>query len=467
MTISVVQSKTVLNPGSGAGSFNSATTAGNCVVVLIFTYATTNVTISTSAVTLGGSGTGFSQAKAVQSGFASSDTQYIGCWVQPDTPGGQTAVAATVANAIWTSGAGLILLELSGVATSSPVDVTSSGNATSGTAVTSGTTGATAVAGEMAIGAAYPDNALSAESGTYTNILLGSSSPYIGAAGYLTLASTGSTTSYTGTGASSGDWAGLVITLKPASAPAGLSVIQAASASTRKSAASSVTLTFVNPTTAGNCIVVCAGNYSTASGTDLTGITLGGSAGNFGKLISVPTTSALNQGCAIWADPDCAGGQTSVVVTLNGTHALSAVAYEVSGLVTSAVLDQSSASSGTSGSSWTSGTTGMTTLASEAWFGVASVYNAFAAEPSAWVNTEPAGDDVDLLAGYQIAAAAGEAVYAGSQTAAGTWSAAAVTLKASVSAPAGPGAARPVTAVTLAGAARTPRQVTLILAFPF
>ena len=72
-----------------------------------------------------------------------------------------------------------------------------------------------------------------------------------------------------------------------------------------------------------------------------------------------------------------------------------------------------------------------------------------------------------MLAGYKIATAAGEAVYAGSQTAAGTWSAAAVTLKAAAVAPAGPGAARPVTVVTLAGAARTPRQVTLMLAFPF
>ena len=410
MSISVVQSKVVLNPGSGAGSFNSATTAGNCVVVLIFTYTTASATtITTSAVTLGGSAGNFAQAKAVQSGYASTDSQYVGCWVDPDCAGGQTAVAVTASNATWTAGAGLILLELSGVATSSPVDVSSSNSATTGTAVSSGTTGTTAVAGEMAIGAAYPDNALSAESGTYTNILLGSSSPYTGAAGYLALASSGSTTSYTGTGASSGDWAALVITLKPstgggaaAARPvtavtlagathiphAGPSIVQTASASSRNDVGSSLTITFGSPTTVGNCVVVCAGTYSTASGTDLTGITLGGSAGNFAKLISVPTTSSLNQGCAIWADPNCAAG-TSVVVTLNGTHALSAVAYEVAGLPTSAVLDQSTTGSGTSGSSWSSGTSGMTTQASEAWFGVSSVYNAFAAEPSGWTNTEP------------------------------------------------------------------------------
>ena len=215
MSITLVQSKTVLNPGSAAGSFTSNTTAGNCVVVLLYTYSGSNVSISTSAVTLGGAAGNFAQAAGVQSGFGSSDTQYIGCWVDPACAGGQTAVAATVSNGTWSNGAGLILLEFSGVTASSPVDVTASNSATSGMSVTSGTTGSTAVNNEMAVGAAYPDAGLSGESGSFTNITMGTS-PVIASAGYASLASSGSTTAYTATGSSSAVWAALVVTLKPA-----------------------------------------------------------------------------------------------------------------------------------------------------------------------------------------------------------------------------------------------------------
>ena len=218
MGISVVQSKTVLNPSSPAGSFNSATTAGNCVVVLIFTWNGSNVSISTSAVTLGGSAGNFAQAKAVQSGYANSDTQYIGCWADPDCAGGQTAIAATVANGTWgaNQGAGLILLELAGVASSSPVDVTASASGTSGTAVNAGTTAATSGAGELAVAAVYPDQGLSGvESGT--DVLLGSASPYVAAAIWAVLPA-GTQGTYSGTAAASGSWAGLVITLIPAPA---------------------------------------------------------------------------------------------------------------------------------------------------------------------------------------------------------------------------------------------------------
>ena len=191
MAISLVQSKVVLNPGSGAGSFTGNTTAGNCLVVGVVTYATTNVTISTSACTLGGSAGNFAQAVSVQSGFASTDTQFLSAWVDPNCAGGQTAIAVTASNATWTGGAGLILMELAGVALTSPVDTpfTSTGQNTTGTAVSSGTNGSSAVPGEWAIGLATSDSGLSAESGSFTNLLLGSSSPYVGALGYATMAS--------------------------------------------------------------------------------------------------------------------------------------------------------------------------------------------------------------------------------------------------------------------------------------
>ena len=219
MSISVVQSKALDALASPAGNFDNPVTAGNCVVVLLFTWAAGNVTITTSGVTLGGSADNFAQAEAVQSAFSSA-TAYVGCWVDPACAGGQTAISATVSNGSWGSGgAGMILLELSGVTGSSPVDVTSSSSGTSGTAVTSGTTPATGTAADMAIGAAYPEpdqptGGLSAASGTYANVTI-SAAPYLAAAGYLTLGGAGSTTSYTGTGTNGGVHAGLVITLKP------------------------------------------------------------------------------------------------------------------------------------------------------------------------------------------------------------------------------------------------------------
>ena len=153
MSISVVQSKALDALASPAGNFDNPVTAGNCVVVLLFTWAAGNVTITTSGVTLGGSADNFAQAEAVQSAFSSA-TAYVGCWVDPACAGGQTAISATVSTGSWGSGgAGMILLELSGVTGSSPVDVTSSSSGTSGTAVTSGTTPATGTAGDMAIGA--------------------------------------------------------------------------------------------------------------------------------------------------------------------------------------------------------------------------------------------------------------------------------------------------------------------------
>lgn len=214
MAIAVVQSAAVLNPGSGAGSFASSTTTGNCVVVLVFTYNGSNVTVSTSAATLGGSADNFSQAAHVQSGYSGSDTQFLSAWVDPDCAGGKTAIAVTASNATWINGAGMVLYELSGVATSSAVDVTSTSSGTTGTAMTSGTTAATGTANEMAVGAVYPDNGMTAYSGTYTNVHLGTS---LASAGTLALPSSGSTTAYTGTGVT-GAWAGLVITLKPRTA---------------------------------------------------------------------------------------------------------------------------------------------------------------------------------------------------------------------------------------------------------
>src|ERR1039457_5713175 len=89
--------------------------------------------------------------------------------------------------------------------------------------------------------------------------------------------------------------------------------------------------TFGSATTAGNCVVVCIGlGYGTVNPT-VTGVTLGGSAGNFAALVTSAIGTARG-GTAIWADPNCAGGQTAVAVTISGGSFKLAVAYEVSGV---------------------------------------------------------------------------------------------------------------------------------------
>ena len=188
-------------------------------------------------------------------------------------------------------------------------------------------------------------------------------------------------------------------------------------------------------TTAGNCLIVCVcSDNNTAA---ITGMTLGGSAGNFGQLIS--PVVGVNETVNIWADPNCAGGQTSVVIS--GTNlGLGSVdggvtIYEVSGLVATlaALLDKSS--SGTGIGNFSSGTTATTTQASEIWIGANLNFGGSITGPGVpWANVTPTGD---CITGYQIVSSTGTATYSGSGG--GGYAAAVVTLKAAAAAAAAPG----------------------------
>lgn len=233
MSISVVQSKVFDDPASPAGNFDNPTTAGNCVVVALLTYATSNVAVSTSGMTLGGSADNFAEAYSVQSGFSSA-TAYCALWVDPACAGGQTAVSAAVSNGTWGAGdCGVVLLELSGVASGNPVDETVSNWALSGGQlagqVTAGTTTGSAVANEAAIGILFPDAGNLAGSaglnagstpGSYTSFNV-STAPYVGAVGFVNLGAAGTATTYSGTAAVSGVWAALLVTLKPGTGAGG------------------------------------------------------------------------------------------------------------------------------------------------------------------------------------------------------------------------------------------------------
>lgn len=186
-------------------------------------------------------------------------------------------------------------------------------------------------------------------------------------------------------------------------------------------------------TTAGNCLVVCIGATS-GNGTPptVTGVTLGGAAGNFAALVTKTATNGISasNGAFIWADPNCAGGQTSVVISgtsLGVAAGLGGVTvYEVSGLVLSAVLDKSSGgSSGSAVTTWTSGATATTTQAAEFWVGCVVGAGTVAAPGAPW-NDSLAGF-THMAAGSQIASATGAATYNSTQTS-GIYSAVVATL---------------------------------------
>jgi len=220
MAITVVQHATNYDPPSGTCTFASPTTAGNCVVVFIYTYALSSQTILTTGCTLGGSADNFAQVTALQTVPVGGDTDYLGAWIDPDCAGGQTQVVANVENATWQgefTGTGLIIYELAGVAASSPVDRLSSASGTTGTAANSGTTSGTTTAGEMALGAAINATTFTALDSSYTAVTMGS--PVSCPSGYKTVPSAGTGVSYTATNATSNVWAAIVFTLTPATAP--------------------------------------------------------------------------------------------------------------------------------------------------------------------------------------------------------------------------------------------------------
>ena len=199
MAITVVQTATNYDPPSGTCTFSGPTTAGNCVVVFIFTYALASQTITTTGITLGGSAGNFAQAISVQTTPVSGDTDYLAAWYDPDCAGGQTAIVASVTNATWQgefTGTGLIIMELAGVASSFPLDVTSaSPPGATGSVANSGTTAGTSVAGEMALGAAIDAETFTSGDSSYTNVTMGS--PISCLAGYMTVANAGTGVSYT------------------------------------------------------------------------------------------------------------------------------------------------------------------------------------------------------------------------------------------------------------------------------
>jgi hypothetical protein len=183
------------------------------------------------------------------------------------------------------------------------------------------------------------------------------------------------------------------------------------------------TLTLGAGTTGGNCLVALAGINTSGIDYDLAGITLGGSADNWGSLLFRAGTDASD--IAIWADPDCADGQTSVTVTgASDVSSLSVDLYEVSGLAPTlgGLLDRSAQHEvdGT-GAAWTSTATATTTQSSEIAFGVLGGFNNAGSNPaltgpsSPWVNSSPMNPvtAVFFMSGYNILSSEASVTYNG------------------------------------------------------
>ena len=206
-------------------------------------------------------------------------------------------------------------------------------------------------------------------------------------------------------------------------------------------------------TTAGNTLLVVVTGHGTRALT-VTGITLGGAAGNFTQ--RVYASNSRNFGfAAIWEDFDCAGGQTTVAVSVSGpVTSIVAEVYEVSGLVSTGAYDVSSGSTGYS-TAWTSGTTGTTAQASEFVLGGAFTYTTTTGPASPWTNQTPiiqgTGASFFEISGYQTASATGIFTYSGTEQFPGHYAAVVATFRASTTPPVSGTGSMPLAAMRASG----------------
>lgn len=204
------------------------------------------------------------------------------------------------------------------------------------------------------------------------------------------------------------------------------------------SATSPLTITLDSSTGAGNGLVVMV----TASGTTLnghvSGITLGGAAGNFAQVATIGATTDASI-TASWLDLNCAGGQTSVAITFTGgtgTQQFFAAVYERDDLLTASAFDKTA--SNTSTIAWTSGATATLSQANEVIVG--AVFISGSSQPtitgpsSPWANltTQTATQGAFLVAwqsGWEAVSSTAAVTYAGTSTNGTDGTALVVTLK--------------------------------------
>jgi hypothetical protein len=187
----------------------------------------------------------------------------------------------------------------------------------------------------------------------------------------------------------------------------------------------------------GNCLVVCSGSTDITTNPGISSVTLGGAADNW----AAANTAHNNADCNVdqWIDPNCAGGQTAVVITYTGgsggTAGVAAWVFEVAGLAASP-LDKHPAGSNGIGTTWSSGSTGTLGQANEIAFGVvgciAGAPVTITGPGAPWTEESQINvtGAVSVVAGYQIVSATTALTYNGSNSPSSGFGTCVITLKA-------------------------------------
>jgi len=206
----------------------------------------------------------------------------------------------------------------------------------------------------------------------------------------------------------------------------------------------SITVTLGQPTTAGQCLVVLVYTAASTNGA-VSGVTLGGSPGNFAAEAS-KGTGGDHAIVTCWSNPSCAGGQTAIDISTSGssgTQTILAWAFEMYGMLAAGPLLDQQATLSSAGfvGSWALGPTAVTSQASEAWFAIAGgnvaggTPGTYTGPASPWVNQPQQGVaggsfSGGAVCGYQAVSAAAAASYNGTVTPNSTIEGLLVTLKA-------------------------------------
>lgn len=208
------------------------------------------------------------------------------------------------------------------------------------------------------------------------------------------------------------------------------------SASGTATAGTTITVTLSSPTTAGNCLIVKVGTFESTAAPTVSGITLGGSAGNFADAKNISTGTVF---CDIWTDQNCAGGQTSVVVTLTGGAGsfpcYAAVVEEWSGVQTASAVDTVNGGA-SSGTTFSSGSSGTLAQPNEVVVGAAYVESSTITGPGApWTELSAVVVTNSIIncalqCGYQVVSATTAQTYSGTNGS-GPWASVIVSLKGS------------------------------------
>lgn len=300
-----VQSVVLNNGTSTSGTVTiAATKAGDLVVVVIggidSTVGASNVKLGTTVMT-----------KAV-GGINTGGPQDISIWYLANVAAGQTTVTYTYGSAVDN---GAVVAEYSGVATTSPLDVTAS-NLTSAASATlsTGTTANTAAANELWIGA-FGNNTNTAFTGvTGTGASLynqtAANTSQVGLADSLTNSAGPATMGCTG---ANDWWAGAIAVFKPASAPA--PTVTSASPTSMTQGAGPTTVTITGANFVSGATVAFSG----------TGITTGAVTFVSSTQLTVPVTVAANAATGARnvtvTNPDTQTGTGTGVFTVNAAPA--------------------------------------------------------------------------------------------------------------------------------------------------